>query len=77
VLTALAGAGLLVAGAVRWWRERQRRADRRDRRATALADARKRAERATTELGELRDRLAAAAQRASDDLAAVKASLGS
>lgn len=71
----LAGAVLLVAAAVRWRQERQRRADRRDRHATDLANAQGRADRATTELGDLRERLGAAAQRATGDLAAVKASV--
>ncbi|MGN9909626.1 hypothetical protein ACTMTJ_18945 [Phytohabitans sp. LJ34] len=75
VFGTLAGAVLLVAAGVRWRQERRRRADRHERHATDLANARQRAERATTELGELRDRLAVTAQRAADDLAAVKASV--
>ncbi|MDQ7905063.1 hypothetical protein RB614_11075 [Phytohabitans sp. ZYX-F-186] len=75
VIATLAGAGLLLAAAVRWRGEAQRRTDRHERHAAALAGARERAERATGELDGLRDRLAAAAKRATDDLAAVKSSL--
>ncbi|BCB90773.1 hypothetical protein Psuf_080860 [Phytohabitans suffuscus] len=76
VIATLAGAGLLVAAAVRWRGEVRQRAERRERHAASLAGARQRAERAAGELGDLRDRLAAAAQRAGDDLDAVKSSLG-
>jgi hypothetical protein len=76
VIATLGGAGVLIAAAaVRWRREGQQRTDRRDRHAASLVGARERAERATGELGDLRDRLGAAAQRATDDLAAVKSSL--
>jgi len=75
VFVTLAGAVMLIAAAVRWRQERQRRADRHEQRATARANARQRAERATAELDDLRERLVAAGQRGTDDLAAVKANV--
>lgn len=76
IFTTLAGAGLLLTAAVRWRREGRQRAERQERHAASLAAARERAARATRELDELRDRLVLTGQRAADDLAAVKASLG-
>lgn len=73
VIATLAGAGTVITAAVRWRREAQLRTERHERKANSHKSARERAERAATELDELRDRLTATGQRATDDLQAVKA----
>ncbi|MFC0528668.1 hypothetical protein [Phytohabitans kaempferiae] len=76
VIATLAGAVLLLTGAVRWWQGRQRNAERQERLAANVNSAEQRAGRAAAELDDLRGRLVAAGQRAADDLAAIRNAVG-
>lgn len=75
VLSVLAGLVVLGVGAKRWRREAQSREHRRATRTGALERVRRRADEAVAELGSLRDSMAAAGQRAADDLTTLRTHL--
>jgi hypothetical protein len=75
VLAGLAGAGLLIGAATRWWRRRQANAQRATQQAGELAHTDRQAEAAGKNLSALRDRTSAQASQAAADLAAIESAL--
>lgn len=75
VLSVLAGIGLLVTAGVRWYRERGIRADRAYRRDADLARLDRQVEESVAQLTDVHRRVAAARERATADLAAIRTRL--
>jgi hypothetical protein len=77
VLAVLSGVGMLVAGGVRWLRERQARTFREQSKQADLARLERSAEQAASQLAELQRQLAETAQAATADLSAIRTELSS